>query len=206
MGWTLLAIAALAVGTVSLRYLLPHVPFPAELPNFVVRHGWLVAHAGFSSIALLIGPWQFLGTLRSRWLTVHRWIGRVYSAAVAAGWITSLPIATHAKTGAAASAGFVTLGLLWISSTMCGYTTGRLRQLQRHREWMIRSYALTAAAITLRIYLPLSLISGIAYTVSYPIIAWACWIPNLLFAEWLIHRARCPIPNIASQKQHNQFA
>jgi hypothetical protein len=48
---------------------------------------------------------------------------------------------------------------------------------------MIRSYALTAAAITLRIYLPLSFAFHWPYSIAYPAIAWLCWIPNALAAE-----------------------
>ena len=46
----------------------------------------------------------------------------------------------------------------------------------RHRRWMIRSYALTAAAITLRIYLPLIFVFHWSF-------AWLCWIPNALAIE-----------------------
>ena len=54
---------------------------------------------------------------------------------------------------------------------------------------MIRSYALTLAAVTLRIYLPLSQVSQIPFEVAYPIIAYACWVPNILIAEWMIRRS-----------------
>jgi len=52
-----------------------------------------------------------------------------------------------------------------------------------HRRWMIRSYALTAAAITLRIYLPLSFVFHVPFSIGYPAIAWLCWIPNLRAVE-----------------------
>jgi hypothetical protein len=52
----------------------------------------------------------------------------------------------------------------------------------RHRRWMIRSYALTAA-ITLRIYLPLIFAFHWPFAIAYPAIAWLCWIPNALAAE-----------------------
>lgn len=174
----------------SLRYLLPNEPFAIDIPNFRLRHDWLVAHATFSSMALLAGPWQFLDAFRRRRLAAHRWTGRVYCCAVLAGWLTSLPIAAHANTGAVASVGFLTLGVLWAWSTGAGYLRIRQRREQTHREWMIRSYALTSAAITLRSYLPVLLVSGVPYATSYRIVAWACWLPNLLFAEWLVRRAR----------------
>jgi len=52
-----------------------------------------------------------------------------------------------------------------------------------HRRWMIRSYALAAAAITLRIYLPLSVAFDWPFSIAYPAIVWLCWIPNALGAE-----------------------
>lgn len=198
LGWFVLAIHAVGLGLFSLRYLLPNVPFPVDLPNFHTRHDWLIAHAGFSSVALLAGPWQFLPSLRQRRLALHRWTGRTYCIAVLLGWLASLPIAAHANTGDIASAGFLLLGVLWIESTAIAYFTIRRGQTRRHREWMIRSYALTAAAITLRSYLPLLLVSGVSYATSYRIIAWACWIPNLLFAEWLVRRNRTARGRLAS--------
>jgi hypothetical protein len=48
---------------------------------------------------------------------------------------------------------------------------------------MIRSFALTAAAITLRIYLPLIFVFHWNFSVAYPAIAWLCWIPNAIGAE-----------------------
>ncbi|RZJ36326.1 MAG: DUF2306 domain-containing protein, partial [Brevundimonas sp.] len=62
----------------------------------------------------------------------------------------------------------------------------RTGDFARHRRWMIRSLALTFAAVTLRIMIPLSMISGLDFAVAYPAIAFLCWIPNLLLVElWL---------------------
>ena len=189
-GWILLAINAAGTGLYSLRYVLPRIPLPILMPNFFDRRGWLIAHATCSSIALLLGPWQFLPGLRARFLNLHRWMGRIYCVAVLAGWIASLPIAAHAETGSVASAGFLLLGIVWSGSTAMAWVSIRGGRVQAHREWMVRSYALTAAAITLRIYLPLSLVAGVPFTMCYPTIAWMCWVPNLVFAEWLIRRSR----------------
>ena len=54
---------------------------------------------------------------------------------------------------------------------------------------MIRSYALTLAAVSLRLQAPvLSLLYATNYTGVSPIVAWSCWLPNILIAEWLIRR------------------
>lgn len=50
---------------------------------------------------------------------------------------------------------------------------------------MTRSFALTLAAVTLRIYLPL-LASQMSFLTAYLIVSWVCWVPNLLAAEWLV--------------------
>ena len=56
---------------------------------------------------------------------------------------------------------------------------------------MLRSYALTLAAVTLRVYLPLSQIYGIDFIAAYQAIAWLCWVPNLVIVDWFVlKRAR----------------
>jgi hypothetical protein len=54
---------------------------------------------------------------------------------------------------------------------------------------MVRSFSLTLGAVTLRIYLPVSLALGVPFEVAYPIIAWAAWVPNLMVGEWLLRRS-----------------
>ena len=85
-----------------------------------------------------------------------------------------------------AALGFLALGLAWIVVTGMGLA----RALQR--RWMLRSFALTAAAITLRIYLGASMAADIDEELSYPFIAWLCWVPNALVAEWYLRRGGRP--------------
>lgn len=189
-GWMLLGFGAVVNGLEGLRYALPSAPFHPPIGNFVTRQDWLAAHALFSSVALLAGPWQFSTRLRQRYLHAHRWLGRIYCAAVAAGWVSSLPIAAHAETGAVASAGFLALGVFWMGTTAAGYFAIRAGRVQAHRDWMVRSYAMAAAAITLRVYLPVVLAAHASFAIGYSAIAWMCWVPNLLVAEWLVRQRR----------------
>jgi hypothetical protein len=75
------------------------------------------------------------------------------------------------------------------------YLSIRGGHVAAHRRWMIRSYGVTLAAVTLRIYLPLSQAAGIPFGIAYPIISWLCWLPNLGLAEW---RLRTP-PRVTTQ-------
>jgi uncharacterized membrane protein len=189
--------SATAIGLWSLRYLLPSQPQAIHFENFTDRHGAFTLHAAFASIALLVGPWQFLPSVlfRRRW--VHRLLGRIYVSAVALGWLASLPLALHAHTGAAASAGFQTLGIAWLTCTLLGFLHVRAGRIVQHRRWMIRSYALTTAAITLRLYILGSDVLHIPLGQSYPYIAWLCWVPNALIAQWLIRITATSLPSVS---------
>jgi hypothetical protein len=55
---------------------------------------------------------------------------------------------------------------------------------------MIRSYALTFAAVTLRLYLPMALMASLDGLASYRAIAFLCWVPNLIVAELWLRRDR----------------
>ena len=82
-----------------------------------------------------------------------------------------------------ASIGFASLSILWLYVTYKGYETARAKKFIDHRKWMIRSFALTAAAITLRMGLPIAPALGYDFVTGYIICAWACWLINLGIAE-----------------------
>ncbi len=54
------------------------------------------------------------------------------------------------------------------------------------RRWMIRSYAMILAAVTLRIHLPILAAYFQGFEPAYQIVAWSCWVPNLLVAELVV--------------------
>ena len=190
--WLLLALFAVVNALGALRYLLPHVPFPAELDNVSQRRIALSLHALGGAIALLAGPLQFVPRFRESNWNRHRLLGWIYCSAVLLGWCASLWIAPHAQTGWIASAGFLALGAAWIVTTGLAVRFILRGDAISHRRWMIRSYALTAAAITLRIYLPLSFVFHVPFSIGYPAIAWLCWIPNALAAEVYLRVAPTP--------------
>ena len=190
--WYLLALFAFVNGLEALRYLLPHVPFPAELDNFIHRRLALSLHALGGGIALLAGPMQFLQRFRESNWNRHRLLGWIYCGAVLLGWSASVWIAPHSETGWIASAGFLTLGAAWIVTTGLAVRLILRGDSNGHRRWMIRSFALTAAAITLRIYLPMVFVFHWPFSIGYPAIAWLCWVPNVIAAEIYLHFAPTP--------------
>jgi len=166
---------------------------PAMRPPFLRDRFSVVPVAAFlhlagSAIALAVGPFQLNGALRNRYIKVHRWMGRSYVTGVLLGGGAAFVLATMAQAGLAARIGFGLLAILWLTSTGTAYRHIRARNQPAHRRWMIRSYALTFAAVMLRIYLPLSQVYGIPFEPAYQTIAWLCWVPNLILAEWIILR------------------
>lgn len=179
-----------AVG--SWRYLFPGAPggAPPILDNAYTRLGVLTVHAGAASIALLVGPFQFLAGLRARRPGLHRWTGRTYVLACLVGGLSGAVLAFGVKTGIASTIGFGGLALSWLATTWLAYDAARRGAIAEHRRWMIRSFALTFAAVTLRLYLPLAFVSPWGYDATYRVISFACWIPNILIAEAMLSRRR----------------
>jgi uncharacterized membrane protein len=139
--------------------------------------------------ALLTGPWQFSTKLRARALNFHRWLGRFYLIEVLIGSIGGLVMATVSSEGLATHLGFGILAVLWFFTGLEAYRKVRKGDIESHRQWMIRNFALTLAAVTLRIELPVMLaLLRWPFRPSYIIVSWLCWVPNLLIAEWMVHR------------------
>lgn len=189
--WVALAVASALVGAVSLRYALPHVPFAPPLPNLTQRRIALSLHAISAATALIVGPWQFLDGVRMRRPHLHRTLGWIYLTGVAVGGLSALRLAPNAAGGVVSAWGFGMLSVLWIGSAAMALRRVIQRRIADHRLWMIRCFALTAGAITLRIQLPLSQMMGIPFSIAYPAISWLAWVPNLLAIEiWRVRRAR----------------
>ena len=98
-------------------------------------------------------------------------------------------MATHATGGLWARLGFGLLALAWLYSGVRAYLAARGGAFVVHRRWMVRNFSLTLAAVTLRLYLPSALVAGVAFEQAYPVIAWLCWVPNLILAEMFFNQA-----------------
>lgn len=159
---------------------------PDMRATFEAYRPGIYTHVFASVFALVLGPFQFWGRLRTTRLNLHRWLGRLYlGVGVLVGGLAGLFMAFHAFGGVAARLGFGFLALGWLYTGLRAYLAIRARDVVAHRRWMVRNFSLTFAAVTLRLWLPASIVSGVAFEVAYPVIAWLCWLPNLVVAELL---------------------
>jgi len=150
----------------------------------------VIAHLTGGATALFTGAFQLNPRIRARFVNVHRWMGRTYVVAVVVGASGALWLAPRSMEGAVTHVGFGMLAVLWLGTTLRAYAAITRGDRATHRRWMIRSYALTFAAVTLRIILPAELAAGVPFHDAYQVVAWACWVPNLIVAEWLFLRPR----------------
>ncbi len=159
-------------------------------------------HVLGGAVVLLLGGWQFSTRLRRSRPNVHRWMGRVYLTCVLLGGVAGLFLAPLADGGIVAKFGFATLAVLWLYSGFKAYTAVRRGDILNHRLWMLRNFALTLGAVTLRIYLGLFIAIGVPFPDAYPAVAWLSWVLNLVFVEWYLapRKHSAPLSATAAQK------
>jgi uncharacterized membrane protein len=137
--------------------------------------------------ALLAGPWQFSRKLRARALNLHRWMGRFYLLGVALGSVAGFAMAVVSEGGLPTHFGFGILAGLWFFTGLQAYRMVRKGNIEAHRQWMIRNFALTLAAVTLRVYMPLMMgVLHWPFPRTYITVSWLCWVPNFIVAEWMV--------------------
>jgi uncharacterized membrane protein len=117
----------------------------------------IIPHVLAGVAAFLIGPLQFSSRVRRRSPKCHRFLGRVYvcSVLIAAPLAIILsnhrhdPHAIHFVVATAVQSG------TWIITTVAAFLTARNRNIQQHREWMVRSYAVTFTFVGTRVLQPI---------------------------------------------------
>jgi len=191
IGFSLFWLAALAIALVSYRFLALGLAtaFPSMLGHITDRNLVFLMHIVASPIALVLGLFQFLPRLRETRPALHRWNGRAYGLAVLTGGIAGLILALGSFDRPVAALGFGTLAILWLGVTAQAVRSAMAGRIAEHRRWMIRSFALTFAAVTLRLALPFFFIfGGMNYPEASSYVSWLCWIPNLIIAELYLRR------------------
>jgi hypothetical protein len=158
---------------------------------------WRIAfylHVFTSLFALVAGFTQFSKILLATKPTLHRMLGYLYVINVLCiTGPTGLIMSFYANGGMVSRIGFILLAILWISFTAIAFYKATKREFIAHRAYMIRSYALTLSAISLRGWkVIIAEFTNIGPLDRYKIIAWLGWVLNLLIAEiiifWLIKR------------------
>ncbi len=160
------------------------VRYSVYLPAFYI-------HITTGSLVLILGIFQLSKWLRARYVAWHRNAGKVYAFVVL---ILTAPsgfvMALYANGGWFPGLGFALLASLWWFFTWKGFQHARQRSWDAHREFMLRSYAMTFSAVTLRLYSFFFALVGYRGESVYILIAWLSWVPTLIVVEIYLRRTR----------------
>jgi len=149
-------------------------------------------HVYASMWVLFAGFTQFSKRLLKNRPRLHRILGYIYVTDVLL--ITGpagLVMGFYANGGIFSRIAFVSLAILWMFFTATALIRAKQKNFKAHRKYMIRSYALTLSALTLRAWK-----YAITNSVELPpmdvyrVVAWLGWVGNLVFAEWYLWRTR----------------
>lgn len=174
-------------GLVSLKFSNPDFHFEPWVEILYV-------HIATGTLALLIGPFNlFLSARDEKNRRRHRLLGYVYVGAITVSGLVNVYLSWYASGGWVASLGFATLDICWVLATWYSVVLISRADIQGHKRWMMRSYALTFAGVTLRLWLPILLVLCRGdFILAYQIVAWLCWMGNLLLIEWIIRQRNKP--------------
>jgi hypothetical protein len=202
--WLLMAMLAMILFVITASYL----SFKSDVNFLLVKQDivsdpiWrptFYIHVISGMLVILVGPFQFLKSLRTKFLNWHKLGGKIYAYSILLlAAPTGLIMAFYAEGGLWSTVAFSIMSILWFVTTLMAVIKIKQRKIEEHKMWMMRSYALSFAAVTLRLLVPLFslfiLDNEDLITVST---AWLSWMLNLLVAEGMI---------IAIQLKHKRAA
>ncbi len=199
VAYFLFAAMILAFSGVMLTKILPYFTFEhakdflgtktdevIDKPLFITA---FYLHIATSIFALVSGVFQFSIYLLRVYPKVHQTLGKVYIGAILAFAAPSgLIIALDANGGLTSKVAFFLQSLVWWVLTYWAWQAIEKRLFLLHTQWMLRSFALTLAAMSLRTE------SYILYYFfhtkpieTYQTVTWLSWVGNLLVIEVLIY-------------------
>lgn len=192
--WAVFAILAIGIGLYPLMYFFSAEEFgllQGKSKDISANTIWRIGfygHIVFGGLALLTGWSQFSRKLRVKKLDLHRNLGKIYVLSALISGICGVYIGFYATGGLVSSLGFISLGIVWLFTTIRAYIAIRKKDVSLHQGMMVYSYAACFAAVTLRIWLPLLTIVLGEFLLAYKIVAWLCWVPNMVFAHLWVRR------------------
>lgn len=136
---------------------------------------WILPHALAGLTALFTGALQFSQRLRKRYIQLHRRLGRIYFLSVAVAASIALPLAIVHPAAPIGIASAI-LGFTWIVTSFIAFICALKRNIIQHKQWTVRSYAVTAVFVTSRISLGIPAIAQM----GDPVIPTTIYVPLLL--------------------------
>lgn len=164
--------------------------------GFVQHPNITFFHVTLGAIYLLLAPFQFSKKIRNKFLTYHRWSGRILvSIGLVVGAAALFLGLVIPYSGISEQFVIAFFGTFFLVSLVKGFVYARAKEIALHREWMLRAFAIGLSIATMRlIFIPALIIIGDPTrqdTESLSIIAFTiAFILHSGFAEFWIRYTR----------------
>ena len=139
-------------------------------------------HLFLGLLSLAIGPFQ-LTKKSQRNPKLHKILGKIYAVAIFLNILMVPYLTVFATGGTNSTIAFLILDVFWLWTTAMGVMMAVKRKISKHKEWILRSYAITWVFVTFRIVLiPFSIFLN--SSAAFPIAVYLSIALNLAFVEW----------------------
>lgn len=126
-------------------------PAAALDAGFARNRGLTLLHILLGAIYLVLASLQFVPSIRQRHLEFHRWSGRLLVAVGMVIGISALVMSFKMNIGGPNETAATTLfAIVFLICLTKAYLFIRRKEVARHREWMIRAYAVALGVATTR--------------------------------------------------------
>ena len=199
-GLLLLGMLPVAAGALRLSQLSGMSDVMPVNPRFSALPLPVVLHIVSATVFAALGPLQFAAGFRRRWPAWHRAAGRLLVGcgllvALSGLWMT-LFYAPPDGSGHLLYASRIVFGSAMVVSVVLGLAAILRRDVQRHRVWMSRGYAIGLGAATQMLTLMVGeIVAGPPSELTHDLLIGAGWVINLGVAEWAMRRRPAPAIN-----------
>jgi uncharacterized membrane protein len=171
--------------------------------HFAGERSLVLAHILPAMLFMVLGPLQFVRSLRTKYPRLHRWSGRIFLLASMVVGVTGLRLAFGKTIGGVDEKAAITLfGSFFLIALAIALRHAIRREFAQHREWMIRGYAIGLAVATIRPIMAMFFATALLHghrPVPHEFFGTAFWIGftlQMMAAELWINYTR---PNAAAQ-------
>ncbi|KAB1153657.1 DUF2306 domain-containing protein [Tenacibaculum aiptasiae] len=190
---SMIKIPIVILSIISLYYLLmrgfPFLIISKKIygPYYFSRVVWIWPHVLGGVLAMALGPFQFISKLRIRYPKIHRMLGIIFLISILISSVTLIPLITTSSSNLVIDIGLGIGGVVWLLAAVFAYIAIRNKNIEQHKEWMIRCYMVTLAFVVFR--LAIDLLSYYEVTNEPDIVAissWVSWTLPLCTTEFII--------------------
>lgn len=109
------------------------------------------AHIIPGALFMVLGPLQFVAAIRARWSRLHRWSGRIFVGSGLLIGSSALVMSFQTSIGGVTETSATTFfAIIFLFDLTKAFWHIRRHEIARHREWMIRAFAIGLAVATIR--------------------------------------------------------